>query len=201
MDLAGAPLLQRLYERISSSRLSDRIVVATSNCSENDAVEALCLKIGCAVSRGSETDVLGRMICAAGDAEVMVRLTADNPFVDGFLIDYVLERFLKARPHIRYASNIVGSGFPYGLFVEVTDMAALVVAAESKDLMDREHVTWYIRQRPTDFPALTIKAPLELPQQPLSIDTKQDYLRLKAVFESMYQRKTDFSLADIARYQ
>lgn len=198
MDLAGAPLLQRLFERVSCSRLINRIVVATSDRPENDAIEALCVKMGCSVWRGSETNVLARMIDAAGDAEIMVRLTADNPFVDGLLVDFVVESFLKCWPAIRYAENIEKSGFPYGLFVEVADMEALNLAAGSADDMDREHVTWYLRRKPLEFPSVTVNAPIAFPTQSLTIDTIEDYQRLKPFYEDLFRWKPNFGFADIA---
>ena len=200
LDLAGAPLLQRLIERVSRSRFLDNIVVATSDYPENDAIEALCSEIGCMVWRGSETDVLARMIDAAGEAAILVRLTADNPFVDGLLVDYVVEAFLRSWPVTRYAANIEASGFPYGLFVEVVDMEALLSAAMSKDQMDREHVTWYVRQRPQQFPSVTVKAPIAMSNQSLTIDTQDDYQRLKPLFENLFSQNPDFTYTDIAYY-
>lgn len=198
LDMAGAPLLERLVERVRWAGLVDRVIVATGDGVDNDPIEALCDRIGCEVFRGSEDDVLARVMAAAGDADAVVRLTADNPFVDGALIDFVLTRFLAAWPDIAYASNTERSGFPYGLFVEVAAMWALRRAAQSEDPMDREHVTWYIRQRPDQFATLAITAPVPFANDSLTIDTPQDYQRLKPVFEDYHRRKPDFTFSDIA---
>lgn len=201
MDLAGAPLLQRLLERVKRSTLIDRIVVATSDRSENAPVEALCRDLGYSCWRGSEDDVLVRVIDAAADADIVIRLTADNPFVDGALVDLVLQKFLDAWPGIHYAANVTDSGFPYGLFVEVADMDALKMAADSDDPMDREHVTWHIRQRTSEFKIQTVLSPVKYPDEGLTFDSMDDYKRLKPVFEDMYRKNPNFSFIDIARYE
>lgn len=201
MDLAGEPLLQRLLERVSRSRLTDEIVVATSERAENVPIEKLCRDLCYPCWRGSEGDVLARVIEAAGHADIVIRLTGDNPFVDGALIDFVLEKFLDAWPGIHYAANVEASGFPYGLFVEVVDMGALRKAADSDDPMDREHVTWHIRRRPSVFKVQTVLSPLKYLVEGLSIDTMDDYKRLKPLFEDMYLRDPNFSFLDIATYK
>jgi spore coat polysaccharide biosynthesis protein SpsF len=201
MDLAGAPLLQRLLERVKRSKLIDRIVVATSDRSENAPVETLCRDLGYSCWRGSENDVLVRVIDAAADADIVIRLTADNPFVDGALVDLVLQKFLDAWPGIHYAANVTDSGFPYGLFVEVADMNALKMAADSDDPMDREHVTWHIRQRPSEFKIQTVLSPVKYPDEGLTFDSIDDYKRLKPVFEDMYRKNPNFSFIDIAKYE
>jgi len=128
MDLAGAPLLQRLIERVRGAHFIDRLVLAIPGGAENDIIEVLCNRWKCEVYRGSESNVLHRILGAADDAEVIVRLTADNPFVDRNLVDYVLGAYLSAAPPVCYASNIEDSGFPYGLYVEVVAESALRIA-------------------------------------------------------------------------
>ena len=201
MDLAGAPLLQRLMERVKRSTLIEEVVVATSDRLENAPIEALCRHLGFSCWRGSEEDVLSRVIDAAGGADIVIRLTADNPFVDGALVDFVLQKFLDAWPGIHYAANLTDSGFPYGLFVEVVDMDALKMAADSDDPMDREHVTWHIRQRPSKFKVQTVMSPVKYLDEGLTIDTTDDYKRLKPVFENMYRKNPNFSFIDVAKHE
>jgi len=193
MPLAGAPMLERLIERARRSSRVSAWVVATTRSAADDAIVALCGGLGCAVHRGSESDVLGRVLEAAGDAATIVRLTADNPFVDGELVDSVVTTFLAMSPSADYADNVEDGGFPHGLYVEVAATKALRRALAEGDAQDREHVTWYIRRHRDAFRTVTFRAPVALDQTPLSIDTSQDYARLSVLFERLYRADPAFS--------
>lgn len=199
MPLAGAVLLQRLVERVKRSLRLDTLVVATTATPVDDRVADLCTAIDVPCFRGDETDVLQRVYSAARQykAHVLVRLTADNPFVDGLLVDYVLDAYLAASPAVHYASNVEGCGFPYGLYVEVVSMEALAGALSSSDPMDREHVTWHLRQRPDRYRSLAVQAPGRFPYRELTIDTAEDYARVGAIFEDHFSRNPDFSFRDL----
>ena len=121
LDWHGAPMLQRLIERVSSSSKSDGVVVATSDTLADEVIETFCQRIGVDCFRGSENHVLQRFVktAQAFNASIVVRLTCDNPFVHSELVDYAVAEFLKQYPEIDYVSNTDSLGFPYGLFVEV----------------------------------------------------------------------------------
>src|SRR4051794_21708749 len=93
MRIGGRPLLAYLVERISRARMLDGIIVATTTNPRDNAIIEECERRGIPNFRGSESDVLGRYICAARacQADIIVRVTADNPFTDPNSIDRVLE--------------------------------------------------------------------------------------------------------------
>lgn len=196
LPLAGAPLIQRLIERLRRSRRLDDLVIATSDQAENTPLAALCDSLACRVYRGSEEDVLGRMVAAAGEADIVVRLTGDNPFVDGLLVDDLLD-FFDAGDRLDYVANIEDSGFPYGLYAEVVRMDALRFAMQSDDPMDREHVTWFLRRQPERFRRATMKAGADLSAAALTIDTEDDYRRLAPVFADHFARNQAFTYRDV----
>ena len=57
-DLAGKPILERLLERLLRVRGVDQVLVATSDASADDPVANVATRMGIAVFRGSEDDVL-----------------------------------------------------------------------------------------------------------------------------------------------
>lgn len=201
LPLAGAPLLQRLVERVGRAERLDALVVATGDGAADDKIAALCADLGVACHRGSESDVLGRML-EAGDAaggDILVRLTADNPLVGGDLVDFVLDAFLPACPPYVYAQTVDETGFPYGLFVEAMTTAALRESAASTDPEDREHVTLCLRRQPERFPALAVKAPGRFTATHVSIDTGAEYERVKELFETFYARDPAFGFRALMR--
>jgi spore coat polysaccharide biosynthesis protein SpsF (cytidylyltransferase family) len=64
--------------------------------------------------------------------------------------------------------------------------------------MDREHVTWYVRQRPQTFRQLVVATTMKFREQSLTIDTAEDYTRLRPLFERLYARNPAFPYTALA---
>lgn len=153
-DLCGAPLLQRIVERLRLCRNLDAIVIATTVNCEDDPVDKLGRTLGVQVFRGDEQDVLGRMLGAVESvsADVVVRITADCPVIDPGIVDECIA--LRNERGVDYASNVVVRTYPDGLDTEVMTIGALrTAAAEAHDALQREHVTLYIRGVEGDKPS------------------------------------------------
>src|SRR5436309_10371157 len=99
MRVDGRPLLVYLVERISKARTLDNIVVATTTNPRDNAIIEECERRGIPNFRGSEEDVLGRYVSAARacDADIVVRVTADNPLTDPDSIDRVVDALIASR--------------------------------------------------------------------------------------------------------
>ncbi|MCB9946834.1 MAG: NTP transferase domain-containing protein [Rhodospirillaceae bacterium] len=201
LPLAGAPLLQRLVERVRRSQRLDALVVATTDTPADDPIADLCTRIDVPVHRGSEDDVLARMLGAAQRhaADILVRLTADNPMVDGGLVDLVADAMLAARPPPDYAHSVDGTGFPFGLFVEAATMASLNEAAREADAEEREHVTLFLRRRPGRYRMLAVTAPGPFALDRVTVDTAEEYEQVRALFEEHYRRDPAFSFRALLR--
>lgn len=200
LDWHGAPMLQRLIERVSSSSKSDGVVVATSDTSADDVIETLCRRIGTDCFRGSENHVLQRFVktAQAFNASVAVRLTCDNPFVHSELVDYAVAEFLKRYPKIDYVSNTDSQGFPYGLFVEVIKTSTLEAICHDANPEEAEHVTLRIRNNPKYFNIWQLPVDRIYPNMSLSVDTEDDVRSLLPIFKSLANKKPKFGLSEIA---
>jgi spore coat polysaccharide biosynthesis protein SpsF len=124
-DLAGRPMLWHVVNRVRKAEKVDKVVVATTDRDVDDPVARFCAQEDVACFRGDEQDVLDRFYQAAkaNHADVVVRITADCPLIDGAVIDKVLERF--QRGDCDYACNIIRYTYPDGLDAEVCSFAAL----------------------------------------------------------------------------
>src|SRR5438128_6101801 len=93
MKIGGRPLLVYLVERISKARTLDAIVVATTTNPRDNVIIEECERRGIPNFRGSEIDVLSRYVSAARayEADIIVRVTADNPFTDPNSINRVVD--------------------------------------------------------------------------------------------------------------
>ena len=183
----GKPMLQRIFDQVSSSKLLANTVVATSEQPENGVVTELCEQIGAPVYIGSETDVLDRMISAAEaeKADVMVRLTGDNPLVTGDLVDLVLAKFEAGSDQYDYVHTLGMSGWPHGMAVEAVRMSALRAALQSSDPMDREHVTFFVRNRPQAFSHIQVDCPEPCGDQSVTVDTSEEFERVQTLFRNL----------------
>jgi spore coat polysaccharide biosynthesis protein SpsF len=135
------------------------------------------------------------------NADVIVRLTGDNPMVDGTLIDFVLDGFLSAEPRPDYAANFGQdpneTEFPYGLYAEVATFSALERSRPLTTVYDREHVTWFIRSHPEQFRVLELEAPGQFQHDSLTVDTPEDYERVAQIFENCYLANPNFGFVDL----
>ena len=146
-DIAGRPLLEFMIERVKRCKEINKIIIATTNNSSDDAIDELCKKLDISVFRGSENDVLKRFTQAAQsvDDEEIIRLTGDCPLIDPQLISENIYEFRNQ--NVDFLSNCEPPTYPDGLDVEIFSKKILLMADENcTDLSDREHVTsWIIK--------------------------------------------------------
>ena len=146
-DLHGRPLLFFLLERLNMCEAVDEIIVATTDLPVDDKLANLVEDNGFIVIRGSDNDVLARykLAAEATTANILVRVTADCPFVDPQLLSNILDEF--DRQDVDYLSNNNPPTYPDGLDLEVFNRDALLMAdLQCKDMQQREHVTPWMRE-------------------------------------------------------
>src|SRR4051812_19193756 len=84
MDLGGTPLMGWTVRAAQQVQNADQVIVATSTLVADDRIAQWCRENAVPCFRGSEDDVLDRCYQAANHykAKIVVRLTADCPFID-----------------------------------------------------------------------------------------------------------------------
>lgn len=189
LPLAGRPVVEHVLRAARATAAIDEVVLATTTRSEDDALAACAGELGVRSFRGSEDDVLGRFVGAlAGDgADVVVRLTADNPLQDPAVTGAVIRRYLRG--DCDYASNNGERSWPRGLDCEVLSRELLErCAREARRPEDREHVTLHVRTHPDRYVLANVLAPPaeRWPELRLSLDTAEDLALLRRVFEALH---------------
>jgi len=201
MDLKGKTVLERLIERVRRAKKIDKIVVATTIDKKDDAIAAVCEKIGVDYFRGSETDVLDRYYQAAKKfgCQNIIRITGDCPLIDPTVVDQVIEFY--EQENLDYAANTNPPTYPDGLDTEIFSMAALEKAwREAKLPSNREHVTVYIWQHPELFKQKFLKNAVDLSAKRWTLDNPEDYEFIKKVYDALYPAKPDFTMNDILEF-
>lgn len=201
--LAGAPALSRLIERAKRVNKVDCIVVATTDREGDEAIVDLANDVGVKSFRGSESDVMGRVLGAAQahELDIIVELTGDNPLVDPALIDRVIREFEASGAD--YAANIIERTFPLGMDIQVFPISVLADAASrTTDPQHREHVSLYIYRTPERYRLHNVAASAEFrrPDLRMTLDTDPDYQVISAVFDELYPSDPAFGLGSIIRF-
>lgn len=199
-EVDNKPLLAYQIERVSKSKLIDKIVIATSILEKDDVIEKFCKTNRIECFRGSENDVLSRYYECAKiyNADTIVRLTGDCPLSDPEIIDAVIQKFLD--DEVSYYANTVpveSATFPDGTDVEVFSMEALTKAFnEVKDTHFREHVTFQFWQTGeyTSSQYIGIK---NLSNYRLTVDYPEDFNVIKYILDIISLKNIDGSLEEI----
>jgi len=154
-DIAGQPMLTRVFTRTSRAQTLDEVIFATTTDASDDPAAEYCDFSGIPYTRGSLFDVLDRYYQTAlqAKADVVVRITADCPVIDPDLIDDVVKTVVSDQSSVNsgrfdFAANRLpppwGRTYPIGLDAEVCTFAALERAwKKAKKPQHREHVMPY----------------------------------------------------------
>jgi len=211
MDLAGAPLVGRILERVKRCNKLDDIILATPDTDEDKVLGGLAESYGIKCYAGSENDLVERYYQASliSGAEIIGRLPADNATPEPSEIDRIVEHHLslKRRGFSSNLSVIDNSGYPDGIGAEIFDASLLAEARERhNDPRQREHVHLNFFDYSTGIavdekwcPISTLECPKEFrrPDLVLDVNTNEQYLFMKRLYEDLYPEKKDFSIVDI----
>ncbi len=198
--IAGRPLLWHIVHRLKKSRRIEEVAVATTTNPLDDAIVAFGREFGVTVIRGPEDDVLARFALAAEatDADVIVRVSSDAPFIDAGFIDHLV-------------TAMIDQGSGYVLMEEGAQTAHEGVDPMSRHALDklmmdaaddpvaREHVTGYFKLHPDFVPIARAPAYPELarPGGRLTIDTPDDLAFIEALHARLDAKAGEASLSDI----
>jgi spore coat polysaccharide biosynthesis protein SpsF len=199
-EIVGKPLIWHIVNRLKYSKEIDRIIIATTTNPNDDVLEAWAVKNKIDVYRGSENDVLDRYFQAAKTykIDIVVRITADDPFKDPKIIDSVI-RLLKERS-LDFAYNNSPPSFPEGIDTEVFTYRSIEVASQqSSDPFEREHVTQYFYRNPQSFRQANYPYAIDISNLRLTLDTEPDLQLTKDIYNDLYSEGSIFYLDDILK--
>ena len=201
LQINGMPMIKRQIDRILQSKEIDGLVVLIPDSSDNDALHLELTKFGVDTFRGSENDVLQRFIDASKIfvTRNIIRITADCPLIMPDILDDMIHRFSEKNPD--YLSNTLIETYPDGLDIEIFSTSALrKLSSLNLGVLDREHVTLGIYNRPGTFSLENFKSAVDLSRQRWTVDYPDDFEFVKGVFEHFKGMETTFRVSDVLRY-
>jgi spore coat polysaccharide biosynthesis protein SpsF len=198
--IAGKPLLWHIVHRLKRSQFIEQIAIATSTNPRDDAIVEFARENNVAVVRGPEDDVLARFARAAEllDADIIVRVSADAPFVDAGFIDHLVEYMIEQNGDYVLLEEGAVTGHEGVDPFSRRALDKLMMDAHG-DAVAREHVTGYFKLHP-DFVRIArapVYPPLAHDGGRLTVDTPDDLAFAEALHERMAAKAGEASLADL----
>ena len=204
MDIAGKPVVLRVLERLSQSSLVDEIVLATTDNPADNILAETARAAGFSVFRGSEDDVLKRVVDAhrALSTDIVVEICGDCPLLDPEIIDLAVETFLANECDL--IATGVHQSYPQGTEVQVFRYDDLQKISDTvNDPAVREHVSLYFYENPDIYRIIHIIAPraLRAPDIRLQLDYKEDLYLVRDVYNALFPKHGNkFGVHEILEY-
>lgn len=183
--------------RLKKTNLAkNNIYLCTTKNKNDDKFKLVCKKHKISLYRGSEKNVLNRIINCAKKFGVntIVRITADCPIIDPDLVNKCINLHLKEKNE--YTSNTLKLTFPDGLDVEIIELKSLIKSYEiSNSAYNKEHVTPFIRSSKI-FKKKNLRSSINYSNRRWTIDYYKDYIFIKKIVK-FFSPNIYFSWKDI----
>jgi len=193
--LAGLPLLTFLIRRLKAGLPASeyRLVLATTGLAADDILAAWGEAEDIAVVRGDEQDLVGRFNSCIKQfpADFVVRVTADNPLTCPQALKQLVAAARKHRADYVYCPNL-----PVGAGVDVFSAQTLERLSRAAAPDEREHLNLHILNHPENFSSFFPEAqgPLARPDLRLTVDTLEDWRRVRALIDATDTEPWNLSL-------
>ena len=204
-EICGKTILHHEIDRLKKCKEIDEIVIATTDKEDDDKIVNEAKKLSVKYFRGSENDVLSRFYYAAkeNNADIIVRVTSDCPCIDFEILDKMLIYFKEKykEKQVDYLSNTIKRTYPRGYDIEIFTFSALeksYINAEKE--YEREHVTPYIYDKTNNFLKLSFENKEDYSEYRVTLDTIEDFIVIKNIFENLYYKNPYFKLNDVVQY-
>ena len=198
--LAGKSLLEWVVRRATDCQRLDQLVVLLGS-GEADQAFVRLVPPDVPVFVSEHLDALGRFadVIDAYPARSVVRICADNPFVDPVLIDRLTTAADRGGPwdYVGYCASdgVPAIASPLGVYAEWCRTTALCEAArDAVSPADREQVTRYLYTHPEQFRNKLIPVPSQLDREDvrLTINVEEDWEHAQVIYDALGPDELDW---------
>lgn len=208
--LAGKPLLEHVVRRMTDCQRLDAVVVVSGDPRQDQLVASLVPPDVATVTRRI-SDGLSRFVAAIDqfNAQAVVRVAADQPFVDPVLVDRLVNT-ADAHPACDYIGYCCKDGrlavrSQIGLVAEWCSAEALRCADRSVTRQaDRDGVTPCLFGHPELFMMRLVPLPRELDRDDvrLCVNREEDWEHAQVIYDALGHEEWDWQrLADLLDHQ
>lgn len=217
LPLAGRHMLWHIIDRVKRATLVDRVVLTLPagdyKSKEMSHFRLQNMNVGVSLSNADENNLISRYFFAACEfeADLIVRICADNPFVEPWEIDRAIQYYMEypaiyvsnMHQHDIYAMHPLCrryNGYPDGIGCEVFSFSRLKWMHETiKDPLDREHPHLYFHRYGL-ISSPQCQEAFSRPDLKLDVNTPEEYEYVKDIFEALYPKNPQFHITDVIRY-
>ena len=203
----GQSIIEILLSKLQKIGLP--IILATTTHKADDVLVDIAKRFNTYTFRGSETNVISRFIQAGEIHHVkyIIRVCADNPFLDISSINQLIKEFNKSNPE--YLSFLFSKNRPslkthFGFYAELTTLETLKkVASLTSEKTYIEHVTNYIYSHPEIFDVRFIQSPYEIFHRNdirLTLDTHEDFSLQQKIYSELIAQNPNFGIEEILKF-
>ncbi len=180
LPLNSVPMVQHVMRVVKNIKAEHHILAC--DFSSYKALKPLSDVEGFECVAGNEDDVLSRFckvineITSENPIEVIVRVTADNPFIFVEAANASINRYFE----LSEPDYFTFTGLPVGSGVELLNAKSLLLAEQlTKDSYDREHVGPALYRHEDRFNCVREPSPHLWydPEMRTTVDNKEDYIR------------------------
>ena len=182
-------VLDYLINQLKHSKLLGKIIIATTNLEEDNAIVNFAKKNEIEYFRGESDDVLDRYYqCAKNfSSDNILRITSDNPLVDPTVIDDLIINYQKSS--CDYASTNLARTYPFGIDAEIFSFNTLEKTWKNAILpSEREHVSSYMKKNSKIFKQFNLRNKIKVPLVRLTIDREVDLELFRIVISKITDR-------------
>jgi len=210
LKIEGEEVLKFVIRQVKASKFVNKIIIATTKASNDDKIFKFCKKNKIDCFRGSEKDVLDRYYqCAKKfSCDIIVRISADSPFIDPEIIDKTIEKYVK-NSYDYVSTNIEKKGktwrnsscnFPQGNSVEICSFKILEkIWKKAKKPSEREHVFPYIQFNSNRYKIKNLKNNKDFSYIRCTIDRLEDLKFIREIHNRLPKRKRIIHMNDIVK--
>jgi len=196
--ISNKPILIILLKRLILAKTLNKIIVAIPKNKKNNKLETLIKKNKFTCFRGSELNVLERYYQTAKkyNADIIVRVTSDNPLTDPDLIDKIVRKLKKEKKDY---INSHFPNYPLGIGAEVFTFKAISkIIHLAKSKYHKEHVTSYFNANKKDFKIAKLNGLKRYAKYRLTIDEPLDFKVVESIF-NFFKPNISFNFKKITK--
>ncbi len=182
LPIGGEPVLGWGVSRCKKADRPDSVVVAAGDAPPDEAITKYCEREGYEYVVGPEENLLERHLSTANatDADTLVRITGDSPFIPPAEIDRIVAAHESAG--VDYTTN-AGEHTPRGIVIDVVGVDVLRSLAES----DETHPVSPLRDPDTTYQTQTSTDPAweQVADAHLEVNTPAEYFAVADAFNAV----------------
>lgn len=197
------PLLFYMIKRLRLIKNIDDIIIATTTNKKDNIVCELAKKYKINFFRGSENDVMDRVIKTAEKFNLkhIVEITGDDPLVDPKISSYVIKKYFKKFNNNTICSNDYFNQVPLGFYTRIFSLKLLKKIYKKSNKFNKEHVESYFYQNSEKFNFIHTHLSSRLYRKDirLTLDTKEDFILIKKIIKK-FKNNNNFTLLEIIKF-